>query len=97
MVKKGKYFNMNCNDVPSTSLHFPTQNNLPLCMQIMCPCAVSIRVVLQICLLFYLIFYGINIFIVVPPCYVLCLYVCGLQQYGELNNSCPLCFLFSFA
>ena len=56
MVKKGKYFNMNCNDVPSTSLHFPTQNNLPLCMQIMCLCAVSIRVVLQICLLFYLIF-----------------------------------------
>ena len=34
--------------------------------------------------------------VVVPECYMLlnpCVY--GLQQYGHLNNSCPLCFLFS--
>ena len=30
----------------------------------------------------------------VPRCYMLCLYVYGLQQYGLLKNSWPLCFLF---
>ena len=29
-----------------------------------------------------------------PLCYILCLYVYGLQQYGQLNNSWPLCFMF---
>ena len=24
----------------------------------------------------------------VSLCYMLCLYVCGLQQYGQLNNNC---------
>ena len=32
--------------------------------------------------------------VVVPKCYMLYLYVYGLQQYGQLKNSCPLCFLF---
>ena len=32
--------------------------------------------------------------VVVPICNMLCLYVYGLQQSGQLNNSCPLCFLF---
>ena len=34
--------------------------------------------------------------VVVPRCYTWlhsCVY--GLQQYGHLNNSCPLCFQFS--
>ena len=30
----------------------------------------------------------------VALCYMLCLYVYGLQQYGQLNNSCPLGYLF---
>ena len=29
----------------------------------------------------------------VPLCYMLCLYVYGLLQYGQLNNNCHLCFL----
>ena len=32
--------------------------------------------------------------VVVPLCYMSYMYVCGLLQYGQLNNSCPLCFLF---
>ena len=31
---------------------------------------------------------------VVPQCCMLCLYVYGLQQYEQLDNSCPLCILF---
>ena len=30
----------------------------------------------------------------VPLYYVLCLYVYGRQQYGQLNNNCQLCFQF---
>ena len=30
----------------------------------------------------------------VPQCYMLCLYVYGLKQYGQPNNSCSLCVLF---
>ena len=33
-------------------------------------------------------------FAVVSLCYILCLCVYDLQQYGQSNNSCPLCFLF---
>ena len=29
----------------------------------------------------------------VPLCYMLFLYVCGLKQYGQVSNSCQLCFL----
>ena len=32
--------------------------------------------------------------IVVLLCYMLCLFVYDLQQYGQLNNSCRLCLLF---
>ena len=32
--------------------------------------------------------------VVVPICNMLCLYAYGLQQSGQLNNSCPLCNLF---
>ena len=35
-------------------------------------------------------------YVVVPQYYMSCPCVYGLQQYGHLNNSCPLCFLFSF-
>ena len=31
---------------------------------------------------------------VVPQYYMLYLNIYGLQQYGQLNYSCPLCFLF---
>ena len=30
----------------------------------------------------------------VPQCCMLSLHVYGLQQYGQLNDSCPLSFLF---
>ena len=33
-------------------------------------------------------------FVVFPLSYILRLYAYGLQQYSQLNNSCPLCFLF---
>ena len=32
--------------------------------------------------------------VVIPQCCMLCLYVYGFQQYGQLKNSCPLCFQF---
>ena len=30
----------------------------------------------------------------VPLYHMFCMYVYGLQQYGQLNDSSPLCFLF---